>query len=68
MEIVTIKIRKDVLQDLHNEGLLKSDYEVKTVDVTNFDYTGDTIWLKLKSESTKAYKALKKREFELRHN
>ncbi len=67
-EIVTIIIRKDILQQLHDNGLLKSDYEVKVVNDDSFDYSNDDAWCKMKSASSKAYKDLKKREFELRHN
>ena len=31
-------------------------------------YPEDEAWIKLKEQSTKAYKALKKREFELQHS
>ena len=41
--------------------------EVKTVDIEDFDYSHDDIWKDLKTKSNKAYKALKNREFELRH-
>lgn len=42
--------------------------EIKIIDVDGFDYSQDEQWQSLKKESTKAYKKLKNREFELRHN
>ncbi len=67
-EIVTIKITMGLFERLRNRKILQpSDYEVKNVDVDDFDYTNDDVWQKLKKESVKAYKALKKREFELRN-
>ena len=45
----------------------KIKHSLKYVEVTGVDYSGDEKWTALKSASTKAYKALKKREFELRH-
>jgi hypothetical protein len=66
MEIVTININMSVLKRLHSLGLTSSDYEVKIVDEPQ-DYSSDETWCILKTESRKAYKALKKREFELRH-
>ena len=42
--------------------------EVELVKVKNFNYSGDDLWCKLSKESRKAYKKLKDREYELRHN
>ena len=67
MEIVTIRIAKVMLKHLHKKGLKSTDYEVKNVDVDNFDYSSDDKWQQLKAISVKAYKELKKREFELRN-
>ena len=58
--------------------ILESDYllidkevrdrmNIKIIEPKDFDYTFDDKWNGLKKESTKAYKELKKREFELRH-
>lgn len=42
--------------------------ELSDVEPDDFDYSEDEIHRELKSASTKAFKALKKREYELRHN
>lgn len=41
--------------------------DIKTIDVRDFDYSEDEQWKALKKKSLKAYKDLKKREFELRN-
>lgn len=45
---------------------LRSKIEIRKIDEVNPEYKDDELWLKLKAESSKAYRALKKREFELR--
>ena len=67
MEIVNINITMDRLKALHALGLSSAEYEVKYVDENKVDYSHDTKWQDLKKASSKAYIALKKREFELRH-
>ena len=52
------KIDKDV----------RSNIEILSVEPKDFDYSFDEIWQELKSKSDKAYKAVKKREYELRNN
>ncbi len=64
-EVITIKVDKGVLKKIHSLGL---PYDLKYVDVTDIDYSYDTLWTKLYSASTKAYRALKRREFDLRNN
>ena len=51
------------LTDEQRHGL-----ELHKVEVEGFDYSHDETWCKLKSESVRAYKALKDREYDLRHN
>ena len=63
-EIATIEISVESLKTIMDLGIR---YNLKTVDVPDFDYTQDDIWQRLKSESSKAYRELKKREFELRN-
>jgi hypothetical protein len=46
----------------------RASIDIKTIDVPEFDYSGDEIWQGLKKKSTKAYKDLKKREFEIRND
>ena len=41
--------------------------EIKTREPKAYDYSHDEIWQELKKKSTKAYKELKKREFEIRN-
>lgn len=47
---------------------LKPLIELKSVSVEEIDYSQDELWNELKSKSIKAYKALKDREYDLRHN
>ena len=68
MEIVTLKISKDLLQMLVDSNALStSDFDVVTVDENGFDYTLNELWIAQKSKSTKAYKELKRIEFEIRN-
>jgi hypothetical protein len=41
---------------------------IENVEPKEFDYSKDDIWKELKSKSTKAYKAVKEREFKIRKN
>ena len=50
--------------NLPNEVRLR--ISINTVDVKDFDYSFDERWQLLKKASNKAYKDLKKREFEIR--
>ena len=65
MEAFTIIIDKPSLEKIHSLGI---GYTIKNVDVTDIDYSSDTLWTKLKGESIRAYKKLKEREFNLRTN
>ena len=65
-EIIRAEMRVDDYFNLSNEQRDKID--IKTIDVQNFDYSEDEQWQALKKKSLKAYKDLKKREFELRTN
>jgi len=47
---------------------LRSNLDVYRVEVVNVDYSHDELWSSLKKESTKKYKELKNREYDLRHN
>lgn len=57
--------------------MLESDFKALPADVrkqmrievveVEFDYTADELWQKLSKASREAYKALKEREFKLRH-
>ncbi len=63
MEICRIDISIDDLKKLNKQGIR---YDLKLVEEDSFDYSKDDVWQRLKSESSKAYKKLKKREFDLR--
>ena len=47
---------------------LRDAIDIQNIEPDDFDYSEDEIHRELKSASTKAFKALKKREYELRHN
>ena len=63
-EICKIEVTKDDLKKIHDLGI---GYSLKAVDVDDFDYSNDKTWVKLKYESSKAFKALKEREFIIRN-
>ena len=65
MEIVTIKIRKDLLEEMYRKGI--KEYQVVAVNEDDYDYSGDKEWLKLKQASSKAFAELKTREFKIRN-
>ncbi len=64
MEYCRIEISMESLKLIHKQGI---KYDLKLVEEDSFDYTQDDLWQRLKSESSKTYKKLKQREFELRH-
>lgn len=67
-EICQIKISKDLLQMLVDSNVLSTnDFDVVTVDENGFDYTLNELWIAQKAKSTKAYKELKRIEFEIRN-
>lgn len=45
---------------------IRNKIEIVGIDIEGFDYSSDEIHSELKRDSTKAYKKLKKREYELR--
>lgn len=45
---------------------VREQMRIEVVEV-DFDYSGDELWQKLSKASREAYKALKEREFKLRH-
>jgi hypothetical protein len=64
-EYLKFEMLENDYQTLSNE--LRSKMELLSVDVKDFDYSGDEIHQELKKASNKAYKDLKKREYELRN-
>jgi len=66
MQIITCEIEEDVYVLIPRH--LRKQIVIKGVDVENYDYSDDEVWKSLKKESTKSYKKLKEREFNLRNN
>ena len=68
METCKIKIPKEVLQILvDSDALSTDDFEVIAVEDTSFDYSTNEVWKALKQKSDKAFKELKKLEFQIRN-
>jgi len=69
VEIVKILIPKEKLQLLvDSDAITTDDFDVILVEEASFDYTSSELWQSAKKKSTKAYKELKKIEFNLRNN
>ena len=67
MNFATIIISMDKLESLVKaKHLSTEEFSVKVVE-SDMDYSGDKVWNELKSESNKAYKKLKNREYEIRN-
>jgi hypothetical protein len=64
-EFIKIRMEEEFYKTLPPE--IKDNMSIEVVDVDGIDYSYDALWNDLKSKSTKAYKELKKREFDLRH-
>ena len=65
-DFVKIQMYEHDYQRLNPE--IRESMELIAVDVSGFDYSFDELHRELKKKSNKAYKDLKKREYELRHN
>jgi len=65
-EFCNLRMATEDYIDLPNE--YKSRMLLRTVDEDGIDYSHDDLWKDLKKKSDKAYKDLKNREFDLRHN
>jgi uncharacterized membrane protein YcaP (DUF421 family) len=65
-EFIKLRTDKDYYDSL--PPLMRDRFEVIAVDIQDFDYSKDTLHQELKKKSNKAYKDVKKREYELRHN
>ena len=63
-----IKAEMNVTDYFNLEAEQRNLIDIKAIDVPEFDYSDDEQWLALRKKSTKAYKDLKKREFEIRNN
>lgn len=66
MEVIKVKISKDLYFKIPIS--IRDKMEIQDVEPDDFDYSEDEIWLQLRKESMKAYKKLKEREFNIRHN
>ena len=64
-DFVKIQMYEHDYQKLNSE--IRESMELMAVDVSGFDYSFDELHQELKKKSNKAYKDLKKREYELRH-
>ena len=68
MDQVKIKINNDLFERLIKSGVMKlSDVDVTQIEPIDYDYSKYEIWVKAKSESTRAFKKLKKIEYNIRH-
>jgi hypothetical protein len=67
VEVVTLKLTKQDFEELYNNDSLPYDYEIKQVEPFDESYPDDPVWLKLKKQSTDAFKLLKEYEFNKRH-
>jgi hypothetical protein len=64
-EFINLRMASVDYFDLPNE--IRESMVIRSVDEVGFDYSHDDVWQQLKQQSDKAYKALKNREFDLRH-
>ena len=46
---------------------LRELIDIQNIEPEDFDYSTDELWVELKKESTRLYKKLKEREFQIRH-
>ena len=67
-EVIKLLIKKDVYEHLYKEGyIVNEDYQIISIEPHEEKYPEDERWSELKARADKAYKELKKRAFELRH-
>lgn len=68
-EYIKLTMKASLFQTLFKDGHIKSgEYELHDIIIPEFDYSDSEKWQQAKKESTKAYKALKQLEFNLRNN
>lgn len=68
MELVKLKISKDILQMLvDSTAITTNDFEVIGVDEADYDYSSNPIWVAAKEKSDKSFKELKKIEWQIRN-
>jgi len=66
METCTIEVNKDTLEQLSDVFQCGIHYEIKSVEVKDFDYSKYPEWVEQKKKSNKEYGKLKKIEYKLR--
>ena len=64
-EYLRFEMEEQHYQNLSNQT--RSKMNLLNVDVKDFDYDNDEVYIELKKVSNKAYKKLKEREYFLRH-
>lgn len=64
-EFLNMRMMEEDYQNLPPD--VRETMEIKNIDVDDFDYSDDEQWRELKKDANKAYKKLKKREFEIRN-
>lgn len=65
-EFVKIRMDKEYFEGLPPQ--IRERSEVLAIDVEGYSYEHDELHRELKKKSNKAYKDLKKREYDIRHN
>ena len=65
-ERIRLEIKKDQYEQIPKH--LRDEFLIKSIDVPSPEYQKDSKWLELKKVADNAYKDLKNREFEIRHN
>ena len=63
-----IKLRTDKSYYDSLPPLMRDKFEIIAIDIDDYDYSFDELHTELKKKSTKAFKDVKKREYELRKN
>jgi len=64
-ERIRLEIKKEHYEQIPKD--LREQFLIKSIDVPSPEYIKDIKWCELKKEADKAYKNLKDREFQLRH-
>lgn len=65
-DYVKLKMYEEDYQNLKQP--IRDKMEIIAIDVEGYDYSFDELHQELKKKSNKAFKDVKKREYELRHN
>lgn len=65
-DYVKLKMYEEDYQNLKQP--IRDKMEIIAIDVEDYDYSFDELHKELKKKSNKAFKDVKKREYELRHN